>query len=98
MHTEHTATCRQRHNATMEGPAAADSADDEYMIMDADTWPEHNNDVLTMRPLENTPNPNTARPPFHSLRDRYMTIRRPPVNANRGPGMKQPPQIGKVHT
>lgn len=113
----------------MEGPAAAETADNEYMTMDADKWSEHddtyknrldcggNEDakgcesspdsraqnkeekVATTRPLGNNQHPNTARPPIHPLPDRYMTIRRPPMNAllHGRPGMKQPPQLGKLH-
>ncbi len=54
--------------------------------------------VETKGPLQNTPNPNTARPPIQTLPNRYITIRRPPMNVNRRSGMKQPPQLGKVHT
>lgn len=34
----------------------------------------------------------------HTSTLRYMTIRRPPLNAKGGQGNKQPPQLGKVHT
>lgn len=45
------------------------------------------------------PNPNTAGPPFqpHVL-DRYLTIKRPPMNKNPGSGKKQSPRLGKLHT
>lgn len=114
----------------MEGPVGADSADEEYMTMDADKWSEHddtyengdtldldlrgNKDssglesgpdsigqkkeelklrkVVTNRLPQNNQNPTTAQPPI-SLPERYITIRRPSINANRGQGT---PQLGKV--
>lgn len=54
--------------------------------------------VSTERPLQNTQNPATERPPTCTLPNRYITIRRPPINAKRGPEIKQRIQIGKVHT
>lgn len=115
----------------MEGPIGADSADEEYMTIDADKWSEHddtyengdtlsldlrgNKDssgfesgpdsrgqkkdglkkeiVLTNRPPQNNQKPTTAQPPI-SLPERYITIRRPSTDANRGQGT---PQLGKVH-
>ncbi|XP_018540741.1 uncharacterized protein LOC108888961 [Lates calcarifer] len=105
----------------MEGPEAADSADNEYMAMDADKLSENddtyeNGDTLgfnlrqkgdsreqepgpdstgqkkeepekekvgTLRPQPNIQNLNTARPPMRPQPDRYITLRRLPVNTNR---------------
>ncbi|XP_044063773.1 uncharacterized protein LOC122881535 isoform X2 [Siniperca chuatsi] len=52
-----------------------------------------NEEVATTRSLQNTPNPNTKRPPIRPLPDRYITMRCPPANANSGRGMKQPLQL-----
>ncbi|XP_051262262.1 uncharacterized protein LOC127366891 [Dicentrarchus labrax] len=118
----------------MEEAVEAESAGDEYMIMDADKWSElddiyengdtpgldlrrqngsgglesgpdsreHKKEELrseksgksaARRALQNTPYPNTAQSRIHPLPERYMTIRRLPVKANRGPGSKQPPRL-----
>lgn len=100
---------------TMEGPAAADGADDEYMAMDAEQWSDHediyeNGDTVDRdpggqeargdrqetavanRPLQNTENPRATQPSGLPLPDRYITIRRPPLN---GSGRKRLSQLGK---
>ncbi|XP_041799287.1 uncharacterized protein LOC121611005 [Chelmon rostratus] len=53
----------------------------------------HKGKVATGRTLPNIPNLNTAQCHIHPLPNRYATIRRPPKNANRGQGVKQPPHL-----